>query len=94
MQFVILKAQKPSGLLSSLGIKTPLSNNNYYQVHTKCKINEIANKLLTGDKIMPEIHLIHLQKTKKEYKNFKKQEIHVYLLERTRESLFSTWHGL
>ena len=58
MQFVILKAQKPSGLLSSLGIKTPLNNNNYYQVDTKYKINGIANKLLlTGDKIMPEIHL-------------------------------------
>ena len=58
MQYVILKAQKPSGLLSSLGIKTPLSNNNYYQVNTKYKINGIANKLLlTGDKIMPEIHL-------------------------------------
>ena len=49
-------------------------------------MNEIVNKfLLTGDKVMPEMHLYsldlhivlvdHLQKTKKEYKNLKKQEI-------------------
>ena len=49
-------------------------------------MNEIVNKsLLVIDKFMPEIHLIrpgftiyivyHLLKTKKEYKNFKKQEI-------------------
>ena len=50
-------------------------------------MNEIINKfLLAGDKFMPEMHLRqpglhivlvdHLQKTKKEYKNLKKQEIH------------------
>ena len=54
------------------------------------KMNEIVNKFLfAGDKFMPEMHLKftysldlhivlvdHLQKTKKEYKNLKKQEIH------------------
>ena len=50
-------------------------------------MNEIVNKfLLAGDKFMPEIHLKqpgfikmlvdHLQKTKKEYTELKKQEIH------------------
>ena len=50
-------------------------------------MNEIVNKLLlAGDKFMPELHLrqpgfgysacVPLQKTKKEYKNLKKQEIH------------------
>ena len=49
-------------------------------------MNEIFNKfLLTGDKFMPEMHLRqpgftynsvdHLQKTKKEFRNLKKQEI-------------------
>ena len=49
-------------------------------------MNEIVNKfLLAGDKFMPEMYLRqagfnivlvdHLQKTKKEYKNSKKQEI-------------------
>ena len=52
------------------------------------KINEILNKfLLAGDKFMPQMHLkqpgfmysacgpFHLLKTKKEFKNLKKQEI-------------------
>ena len=54
-------------------------------------MNEIVNKfLLLGDKFMPEsiwdlvlhivgLHIVlvdHLQKTKKEYENIKKQEIH------------------
>ena len=52
-------------------------------------MNEIVNKfLLAGDKIMSEmqemkdsqdLHIVlidHLQKTKKEYKSLKKQEIH------------------
>ena len=49
-------------------------------------MNEIVNKfLLAGDKFMPEIHLKqpgftivlvdHLLKTKKKFKNLKKQEI-------------------
>ena len=49
-------------------------------------MNEIVNKfLLAGDKFMPEMHLKqpgftysaldHLLKTKKEFKNLKKQEI-------------------
>ena len=51
-------------------------------------MNEIVNKfLLAVDKFMPEMHLRlhldlhivlvdHFQKTKKEYKNLKNQEIH------------------
>ena len=50
-------------------------------------MNEIVNKfLLVGDKFVPEMHsrqpgftivlVDHLQKTKKECKNLKKQEIH------------------
>ena len=49
-------------------------------------MNEIGNKfLLAGDKFMPEMYLSqdlhialvgHLQKTKNESKNLKKQEIH------------------
>ena len=50
------------------------------------KMNEIVNKfLLAGDKFMPEMHLKqpgfiivlvdHLLKTKKEFKNLKKQDI-------------------
>ena len=47
-------------------------------------MNEIVNKfLLAGDKVMPEMYLrqlrftnsVNLLKTKKEYKNLKKQEI-------------------
>ena len=49
-------------------------------------MNEIVNKfLLAGDKFMPEMHLKqlgcfivlvnHLLKTKKEFRNLKKQEI-------------------
>ena len=38
-------------------------------------MNELVNKfILAGDKLMPEMHL--RQKTMKEYKNLKKQEIH------------------
>ena len=53
-------------------------------------MNEIMNKfLLTGDKFMSQIHLKnkdllkvladHLQKTRKEFKNSKKQEIQTIL---------------
>ena len=57
----------------------------------------VKNFLLAGDKFMPKMHLRqhgftysaveHLQKTKKEYKNLKKQEIHnvftIFELEKT-----------
>ena len=89
-----IKNQEAKGLLSNLGIKTPLSKVpilNY--IFFKCnsidcvsKMNKIANKfLLAGDKFMPEMHLEqlgcfivlvnHLLKTKKEFRNLKKQEI-------------------
>ena len=55
-------------------------------------MNEIVYRfLLAGDKFMPETHLRqpgftysalvdHLQKTKKEYKSLKKEEIHDILI--------------
>ena len=56
----------------------------YQQVNKTYIINEIV--LLAGDKLMPEMQLRqlgftysaldHLQKTKKESKNLKKQKIH------------------
>ena len=51
------------GLLSNLGVRTPLSKVRWYfvlNVYTKLyiKINEIVNNfLLADDKIMPEMHL-------------------------------------
>ena len=84
-----IKEQEVSRLLTSLAIKTPLCKIHlvgplFFYQH---KMNKIVNKfLLAGDKFMPEMHLRqsgfkystvdHLQKTKKEYKNLKKQEIH------------------
>ena len=47
---ILIKEQEASGLLSNLGLKTPLSK--------KYKTNEIVNKfLLPGDNFMPEMHL-------------------------------------
>ena len=85
-----IKNQEGKGLLSKLGIKTPLSkisilgDNLFYK---QCmKMNEIDNKfLLAGDKFMSEMHLKkldllivhmdHLLKIKNEFKNLEKQEI-------------------
>ena len=55
-----VKEQKAKGLLSNLGIKTPLKQNSIVKYFVlKCiKMNEIIDKvLLAGDKFMPEIHL-------------------------------------
>ena len=54
-----MKEQEPKGLLSNLGIKTPLSKIPLLNVCFKSyKMNEIVNKyLLAGDKFMPEMHL-------------------------------------
>ena len=50
-----IKEQEATGLLSSLGIKTPLSKvpllgpllfERYYQVNTRFKMNKIANRFL------------------------------------------------
>ena len=63
-----IKKHEASAILSSLGLKTPLSvylmmfcfecnfiECNFIEVY---KMNEISNKfLLTGDKFMPEMHL-------------------------------------
>ena len=47
-----IKEQQAKGLLSNLGIKTPLNKISSY------KMNNIINKfLLAGDKFMPEMHL-------------------------------------
>ena len=56
-----IKKQAAKGLLSKLGIKTPLNKvpilgDTLFWMHIK--MNEIINKfLLTGDKFMPEMHL-------------------------------------
>ena len=65
-----IKEQEASGLLSSLGIKTPLSKiplvgpllfYRSQQVNKRYKMNEIVNKfLLAGDKFMPEMNLRQL----------------------------------
>ena len=91
------KDQEACGLLSSLRIRTPpLSKISlvgpllfllYWQIITRCKMNQIVNKfLLAGDNFMHEMHLRQpafmyydcgpFTKIKKECKNSKKQEIH------------------
>ena len=56
-----IKNQEAKGLLSNLGIKTPLSKvlilgNILFWMHIK--MNKIVKKfLLAGDKFMPEMHL-------------------------------------
>ena len=53
-----VKEQEAKGLLSNLGIKTPLSKIPLLSVLLRCiKMNEIENFLLVGDKFMPEMHL-------------------------------------
>ena len=62
-----IKEQEASGLLSYLGIKTPLNKipslglllfQRYLQVSTRYKINEQVNMfLLALGKLMPEMHL-------------------------------------
>ena len=57
MQSRFVKEQEAKGLLSNLGIKTPLSKIPLLNV-LSVKMNEIVNKfLLGGDKFMPEMHL-------------------------------------
>ena len=55
-----VKEQEAGGLLSSLGIKTPLNQIPLFgpTLFERYKINEIINKfLLGGYKVMPETHL-------------------------------------
>ena len=53
----ISKNNKTKGLLSNLGIKTPLSKIALLNI-LSVKMTEIVNKiLLVGDKFMPEMHL-------------------------------------
>ena len=55
-----IKEQEDSGLLSSLGIKTPLNEIPLLGplLFYEYKMNEIVNKfLIAGDKFMPEMHL-------------------------------------
>ena len=67
-----IKNQEAKGLLSKLGIKTPLSKVPiigdvllWMQFHQICiKMNQIVKKiLLAGNKVMPEIHLKQLEVT-------------------------------
>ena len=60
-----IKNQEAKGLLSSLGVRTPLSKvpmlgEILSWIHAKLyiKVNEIVNKtLLAGEKFIPEMHL-------------------------------------
>ena len=55
-----IKEQQSTGLLSSLGIKAPLSKISVVGplLFEEYKMNEIENKyLLAGDKYMPKLHL-------------------------------------
>ena len=65
-----IKNQEAKGLLSNLGVRTPLSKVPilgdilfWMQIHLRCmpnciKINKIVHKfLLAGNKFMPEMHL-------------------------------------
>ena len=83
-----IKNQEAKGLLSNLGIRTPLIKvpilgDILFWAHIKMK--EIVNKfLLAGDKFVPKKHLKqpgftvvlvdHLLKINKEFKNLEKQE--------------------
>ena len=52
-----LKEHETKGLLSNLGIETPLSKIPLLNILLYEKMNEIVNKfLLVGDKFMPEMH--------------------------------------
>ena len=54
---IYFKEQETKGLLSNLGIKTPLSKIALLNI-LSVKMTEIVNKiLLVGDKFMPEMHL-------------------------------------
>ena len=55
----VIKEQETKGLLSSLGLKTPLSKVSLIVIFClKYKMNEIVNKfVVVGDKFMPKIHL-------------------------------------
>ena len=89
MRFI--KEQEANGLLSNLGLKTPLCEipllgDTLFQIY---KINELVNNfLLAGDEFMPETHLrqpgftVLVLKIKKEYKNIKKQDIHNIFIKR------------
>ena len=83
-----IKKQEASGLLSSLGLKTPSSQ--IYLINPILfygyKVNEIINTfLLPEDNFMPDMYLSQISftysacevllKTKNEYKNLKKPEI-------------------
>ena len=83
-----LKEQEAIRILSSIGVKTPLSQIPLLGpiLFLRFKMNEIKNKFLfAGDKFMPETHLRQpgftyrtcgpFTKNKERMKKFKKQEI-------------------
>ena len=71
-----IKEQEAKGLLSNLGLRTPLnSSTRRYFVLIKYKMNNTINKLLlAGDKFMPEIHLRQPQFTYSACRPFTKHE--------------------
>ena len=63
--FRFIKEKESSGILSSIGLRTPLSKiplvspilfQLYQKVNTKYKMNKIEKFLLAGDKFMPVMH--------------------------------------
>ena len=89
--------QEASGLLRSLGRKTPLSKTPLVAplLFKEYKINRIVNRfLLSGDKFLPDTHLRQpgftskvcgpFTKDKKEIQNLKKRRFTIYLSKRTR----------
>ena len=80
-----IKEQEASWLLGILGIKTPLIEILLVGplLFQRYKMNEIVNNfLLAGDKFN------HLQQTKKEYKNFKKQKVRDIFIKTNQTKIF------
>ena len=60
VQYAVVKNEEAKGLLSNLGLRTPLSKVPLLGdiLFWLYKMNEIVNKfLLAGDKFMPDMHL-------------------------------------
>ena len=82
-----MKQQEANGLLSSSGITTRLSKisllglvlfQRYQQANRRYRVNKTIKKFLLGGDNNLDLHIVlvdHFQKTKRQYKNLKKQEI-------------------
>ena len=88
----LFKQQEASGLLCSLGIKTPLSKiplvgSVSYQEY---KMNELVNKfLLAGDRFMSEMHLRHPRFTYSACGTFTKNRERIQKFKETRDSWYN-----